>query len=99
LLELAHISIDWSRIKKIGEIRSTDWEIKAQSPFPKLALELWEWPTGKILELSTKAAGDDASSAFTQLRQFTVMKSLSLNRDQRSKTSLALEDIVPRPRR
>jgi hypothetical protein len=97
LLEQAHVSIDWARIKKIGEIRSTDWTIKGQSPFSKLVLELWEWKTGEILELSTKARGDAEASAYAQLRQMALNKGLSLNRDQKSKTALALKDLIRTP--
>jgi hypothetical protein len=93
LLEQAHVSLDWTRIERNGEIKSTEWEIKSQSHFPKLMLELWDWRTGKILELSTKVMDDTGPSAYAQLRQIALNKGLSLNRDQKPKTALALEDI------
>jgi hypothetical protein len=92
LLDQAHVSIDWARVERIAEIKATDWEIKGQPPFPKLILELWEWRTGKILELSTKVTDD--SGQLAQLRQAALNKGLSLNSDQKPKTALALEDIV-----
>ena len=97
LLEQAHVSIDWSRIKRIGEIKSTHWEIRNQSPLSKLALELWEWRTGEILELSTKVASDARQPAQAQLRQSAVRHGLSLSKYQTSKTSLVLEDIIRIP--
>ena len=97
LLEQAYVSIDWSRIKRIGEIKSTDWEIRNQSPFSKLVLELWEWRTGRVLELSTKVSGDARQSTQAQLRQVAVSHGLSLNNDQTSKTALVLKDMIRIP--
>jgi hypothetical protein len=93
LLEQAHVSIDWARIKPIAEIKSTDWQIKRQPHFPKLALELWQWRSGEILELSTRVAGDARASSYGKLRQVVESNGLSLNKEQKSKTTLALEDL------
>jgi hypothetical protein len=93
LLERAHVSIDWARVKRIPEIKSTHWQIRPQQHFPKLALELWEWRTGEILELSTRVAGDARASAYGKLRQVVESNGLSLNKEQKSKTTLALEDL------
>ena len=93
LLEQTHVSIDWSRVTRIADIKSTEWQIKAQPPFPKLALELWEWPTGEVLELSTKVGVDAAPSTYTQLEHLVATKGLSLS-SQKSKTALALENIA-----
>lgn len=94
LLEQAQVSIEWTQVKRIADIHSTDWQIKGQAPFGKLVLELWEWPTGKILELSTKVGADAASSTYRQLEHLEAAKGLSLNSRQRSKTALALENIA-----
>lgn len=93
LLKRADVSIDWTRVKRIADIKSTDWLIVGQAPFPKLALELWEWPTGEVLELSTKVAADSASSADVQLKQLAGKKGLSLSSIQTPKTTSVLESI------
>jgi hypothetical protein len=93
LLEQAHVSIDWTRVTRIANIKSTDWRIKAQPPFTKLTLELWEWSKGEVLELSTKAGSDAAPATYTQLERLVATKGLSLS-SQKSKTALALENIA-----
>jgi len=97
LLEQAHVSVDWTQIKRIAEIRSTQWAIKGQSPFPKLAVKLWEWRTVTILELPTRVSGDAGPSAYAQLRKIAVNKGLFLNRTQKPKTQMALESMIRIP--
>ena len=41
LLESSKVQIDWKRVKRIAEIRSTSWVTRAHPPFGKLSLELW----------------------------------------------------------
>lgn len=94
LLEQVHTSIDWSQVKRIAEIQSTDWPIYNQPPFRKLVLELWEWPTDSVLELSTKVAQHDALTAYTELQRLVVEKGLSPNGKQSPKTALALEEMT-----
>ena len=94
LLNEAQISVDWTRVKRFPGISSTDWQIRAQPPFGKLTLELWEWPGGKVLELSTKVPSDSASSTYSELLQLVKAKHLSMNPEQRAKTSIALEAIA-----
>lgn len=55
LLRATHMTIDWNQVKRVADVKVTDWEIKLNSPSKKLALELWEWPESEILELSSKA--------------------------------------------
>jgi hypothetical protein len=93
LLSAARISVDWTRVKRLSEIASTDWEIRARPPLGKLTLELWEWPGGRVLELSTKVAADSASATYSQLQQLVKAKHLSLSPEQRVKTTVALESI------
>src|SRR5580692_11208727 len=69
LLNDAQISVDWTRVKRIAEITSTDWRTQSQPHLGKLTLELWEWPGGEALELSTKVSSDRGSSTYTELRQ------------------------------
>jgi hypothetical protein len=94
LLTGAHISVDWPRVKRIAEIRTTTWQTRTQPHLGKLTLELWEWPGGKVLELSTKVSGDAGPTTFTELQQLVKTKHLSTNPNQLAKTSIALEAIV-----
>jgi hypothetical protein len=53
LLEDSKAHIDWTRVKRIAEIQSTSWTTRARPPIGKLSLELWEWQSGSVLEVST----------------------------------------------
>ena len=94
LLNGAQISVDWTRVKRIAEIRSTDWRTQSQPRLGKLTLEFWEWPGGEALELSTKVSSDRGSSIYTGLQQLMKKKQLAMSPDQRTKTSIALEAIT-----
>jgi len=93
LLNDGQVSVDWTRVKRIAEITSTDWRTQSQPQLGKLTLELWEWPGGKVLELSTKVSSDAGSSTYTELQQLVKTKHLAMSSDQRVKTSIALEII------
>lgn len=97
LIDQVRSSVDWNRVRRIAEIKSTDWEIDNQPPFPKLMLELWKWPTGTVLELSTKVAYDAANTAYSDLQRLAAEKKLSPSSKQTSKTTLALGDIAHVP--
>jgi hypothetical protein len=99
LLEDSKASICWGRVMRIAEIRSTAWRAKAQPVFNKLTLELWEWPEGRILELSVKTGPDAGPMTYAELLALASSKSLSLSRDQRSKTSAVLESATHLPTR
>lgn len=94
LLHDAHVSIDWSAVKRIAEITSTDWQSVTEPRLGKLTLELWEWPGGKALEVSAKVSSEAASAAFTELQQLAKKKQLTISTDQRVKTRIALEAIT-----
>jgi len=68
------MTIDWNQVKRVADIKVTDWEIKLNSPSKKLALELWELPGSKILELSSKAGSDEGEAAYEELRQLAIGK-------------------------
>jgi hypothetical protein len=93
LLQVAEVSIDWVRVGRIASIQSTKWQTGAQSPYGKLALELWEWPAGKILEISAKAPPASDESRYKQLAQLVEMNGLSLNADQDTKTTTVLKTL------
>ncbi len=94
LLGEAQVSIDWARVRRVASINSTTWETTAQSPSAKLALELWEWPAGKILELSAKAGSDAEASKYAELERLVKMNNLSPSDSQDTKTSIVLETLV-----
>jgi hypothetical protein len=94
LLTEAQISVDWARVNRIADIRATSWQTKAQPTLRKLALELWEWPGGRILELSTKVGPHEGTSTYAELQRLVKTKGLSLNATQRAKTSMVLETLA-----
>jgi hypothetical protein len=94
LLEDAQVSIDWTSVKKIAEIASTDWQTKSQLHPGKLTLELWKWTGGKVLELSAKVSSDAGASTYTELQRLAKTKQLAISSDQRVKTRIALEAIT-----
>jgi hypothetical protein len=97
LLQKARILIDWSRVRRIASINATSWESAPQSSFGKLALELWQWPTGTMLEVSSKVGTNERQSKYPELQRLVKSKNLVLNPDQGSKTSMVLETITHQP--
>jgi hypothetical protein len=91
LLREAHISLDLARVVRMADINSTKWETPASG---QLALELWEWPAGKVLELSAKAESDAAASKFAELERLVHVKNLTLDTNQDTKTSVVLKTVV-----
>jgi len=94
LFEDAQIFVDWTRVKRIAEITSTYWQTQSLPHLGKLTLELWEWPGGRVLELSTKVSFDSGSSSYTELQKLVKTKQLAMSPDQRVKTSIALEAVA-----
>lgn len=94
LLADSKVQIDWKRVKRIAEIQSTSWATRAHPPIGKLSLELWEWQTGSVLEVSTKVARDDGQSTYVELRDLANKNGLVLSTNQRSKTEIALGDFA-----
>jgi hypothetical protein len=94
LLHEARISIDWARVVRMADINSTKWETTAQSPSGPLALELWEWPAGKILELSAKIESYAEASKYAELERLVKVKNLSLSTSQDTKTSVVLKTFA-----
>ncbi len=94
LFQDARISVDWKAVNRIAEITSTQWQTQSQPHLGKLALELWEWPGGKILELSTKVSSAAGSSTYAASQQLANANHLAMSPDQRVKTTIALEAIT-----
>lgn len=96
LLRDSQVSIDWARVKRIADISLTKWETPAESASGKLALELWEWPAGKLLEISAKASHEAQASKYAELEQLLGAKNLSLSANQDVKTSVVLQTLAQR---
>jgi hypothetical protein len=94
LLADSKVQIDWKQVKRIADIQSTSWTTSAKPPLGKLSLELWEWPGGKILELSTRTAPDTGQATYAALQSLARKNNLALSPVQRAKTSVALEAIA-----
>jgi hypothetical protein len=94
LLEDSKVQIDWKRVRRIADIQSTSWTTNAKSPLGKLSLELWEWPGGRILEVSTKVTPDAGQATYAELRNLASKNGLALSTDQRSKTATVLKAIT-----
>ena len=94
LLEDSKVAIDWSRVRRVADIQSTTWKTDAKPDLGKLSIELWEWPGGSVLEVSTKVALTAGQSTYSGLKLLAKKQGLTLSRDQRSKTAIALRSIV-----
>ncbi len=94
LLHDSQVAVDWARVTRIADISLTKWETPAESASGKLALELWEWPAGKLLEVSAKASGVAAASRYVELEQLLRAKDLSLSASQEVKTRIVLETLA-----
>jgi hypothetical protein len=94
LLEESKVPIDWRRVKRVAEIRSTSWTTRAEGPLGKLSMELWEWPGGSILEVSTKVEPNEGQATYLKLQELAKKNGLALNASQRSKTSIALRALA-----
>jgi hypothetical protein len=90
LLVAAKISVDWRRVKRHTEIHATDWQAQLTGSSKTLTIELWEWPGGKILELSTRTGKGRGVAAIRQLRELAQKNGLMIEEDQTAKTSLVL---------
>ncbi len=94
LLQGVHPPIDWSRVKRVVEIKSTTWETRAQVAVRKFTLEEWEWPDGNLLEISTRSRPDDGPSTYSELRELANTNGLSLSPIQGFKTSIVLKSVA-----
>jgi len=94
LLTEAQVSIDWSKVKRIADIQSITWQSKSTPGLGKLVLELWQFPGGRILELSTRGAPGAAPPIAEALQKLADTKGLAVNPTQLPKTSSVLEQIT-----
>jgi hypothetical protein len=104
LLEDSQVQVDWTKVKRVADIQSTSWTVRAQAPLNKFSMELWEWqsgewPSGRILEVSAKTGPDAGPEAYSELERLAKTKGLALSAVQRSKTATALEQMNAVPAR
>jgi hypothetical protein len=94
LLEDSKVAIEWSRVRRVADIQSTSWKTNAKPHLGKLSVELWEWPGGSVLEVSTRVAPAAGQSTYSGLELLAKKQGLALSSDQRSKTAIALGEIA-----
>jgi hypothetical protein len=94
LLQKVGATIDWTRVTRIANIDLTKWESTSQPRFHKLALELWKWPSGTILEVSAKVAPGTGEAEYLELQGLMTQKGLVLSASQTTKTKTALEALA-----
>lgn len=94
LLQKVGATIDWTRVTRIANIDLTKWEATSQPHFHKLALELWKWPSGTILEVSAKVAPGTGEAEYLELQGLMTQKGLVLSASQTTKTKTALEALA-----
>ena len=63
----------------------------------KFAVELWMYPEGRILELSTRCAPGDAMQVAAETRAFLAVRGVDLEGEQQTKTRTALEYFAAHP--
>lgn len=93
LIEDSQIQVDWTKVKRVADIRSTSWTVPGQASLNKFSMELWDWPSGKILEVSTKVGPTTGHAAYGKLESLAKKKGLALSAVQQSKTATALEEM------
>jgi hypothetical protein len=94
LIAASKVKIDWKRVRRVADIQSTSWTSPAEPPLGKLSLELWEWPGGSVLEVSTRGSLDAGQITYSRLRELANRNGLKLNPNQHSKTAIALGEII-----
>jgi hypothetical protein len=97
LVAESKVKIDWKRVRRVADIQSTSWTAPAKQPLGKLSLELWEWPGGSVLEVSTRGTLGSGQVTYRRLQELAKEKGLALNSNQHSKTAIALGEIAASP--
>ncbi len=94
LLKEAHVSIAWSRVKRVSAIRSSSWKTPSDSPFSKLTLEYWEFPGGSLLELSTRSSASEWKLRSADLHRIVKSEGLLPSANQETKTTTVLRGLT-----
>lgn len=91
LLARTGILIDWHRIKQIARVQATEWRARGDGSLKDVSIELWEWPSGTVLELSAKTdTPDSGRNALDRLRRMALASGLVIEKDQEAKASIVL---------
>jgi hypothetical protein len=94
LLATTGVAIDWHRVKRIAEIRATQWQVRGSVSLNEVSIELWEWPSGKVLELSAKADNpENGQSKLGLLQRMALARGLVIEEDQKPKATIVLNAI------
>jgi len=88
LLVASKAQVDWTSVRRIVEVTSTTWRTKG-----RVALELWDWPGGKILELSAKTVPAAEEAKYAELQGLIKANQLPLSNAQDNKTSVVLRTV------
>jgi len=95
LLTTTGVPIDWHRVKRIAEIRATEWHVRGNESLNEVSIELWEWPSGKVLELSAKANNpENGQSKLNLLLRMALASGLVIEKDQEPKATIILHAIT-----
>src|SRR5712664_2005928 len=95
LLTTAGVAIDWHRVKRIAEIRATEWHVRGNESLNEVSIELWEWPSGKALELSAKANNpENGRSKLDLLLRMALASELVIEKVQEPKATIILHAIT-----
>src|SRR5215470_3916268 len=98
VLSAAGVSVDWHRVQRIAEVRATTWKARSSAAPKKLTVEMWEWPGGKVLELSARVEAQGGAAAVKALRETAERHGLTIEENQTTKSELVLRGSV-RPAR
>lgn len=91
MLARTGLLIDWHRVKEIARVQATEWRVRGDGSLKDASIELWEWPSGTVLELSTKTDTPDGGRyALDRLRRMALASGLVIEQDQEAKTSIVL---------
>jgi hypothetical protein len=91
LLARTGISIDWRRVKQIARVQTTEWRVRGDGSLKDISIELWQWPSGTVLELSAKTETPESGRyTLDLLRRMALASGLTIEKDQEAKTSIVL---------
>lgn len=88
---------DLDELTTLGPITILKLKFRPQGYDGRMVAELWFYPDGsRILELSTKAAPNEAFEVTARARQFLTERGIDLTGEQQTKTKTALEFFAQR---
>jgi hypothetical protein len=90
--EYSKLPVKWDHLRAYGPIPFTKWELELKN-FPEIVdVEIWELiPNESIIEVSTRAEGEDVDRVMGRLRRLVERSGLTICQKSLSKTRTALE--------